>query len=120
MLKKPATPSIKFRKTGIFIKYGDDEERRIGDPIYVLAIGQGIQDKLSYTVLQLQDRDKRRRKAVVRSSLLTARTTEFKEQLTDVYNQWERLNAIQHSCCSAAVKRSSVNRQRAKKQEGPP
>jgi putative DNA primase/helicase len=86
MSKKPATPSIKFRKTGIFIKYGDDEERRIGDPIYVLAIGQGIQDKLSYTVLQLQDRDKRRRKAVVRSSLLTARTTEFKEQLTDVYN----------------------------------
>jgi putative DNA primase/helicase len=78
--------SVIFRKSGIFIKYGHGEELHIGDPIRVLALGTGIQDKLAYTVLELQDRDKRWRKAVVRSSLLTARTTDFKEQLTDVYN----------------------------------
>ena len=86
MAKDRNLPSVSFRKAGIFIRYGDGEEQRIGDPIRVLALGQGLQDKLAYTVLELQDRDKRWRKAVVRSSLLTARTTDFKEQLTDVYN----------------------------------
>jgi hypothetical protein len=86
MAKDRNIPSVIFRKAGIFIRYGDGEEQRIGDPIRVLALGQGLQDKLAYTVLELQDRDKRWRKAVVRSSLLTARTTDFKEELTDVYN----------------------------------
>ena len=86
MAKDRNLPSVSFRKAGIFIRYGDGEEQRIGDPIRVLALGQGLQDKLAYTVLELQDRDERWRKAVVRSSLLTARTTDFKEELTDVYN----------------------------------
>ena len=84
--KTEISPQFSFRKAGIFIRYGDGEEQRVGDPIRVLALGIGLQDKLAYTVLELQDRDKRWRKAVVRSSLLTARTTDFKEQLTDVYN----------------------------------
>ncbi len=85
MAKNRNTPSVRFRKTGIFVDY-DDGQRRIGDPIRVLALGHGLQDQLSYTVLELRDRDQQWRKAVVRSSLLTARTIDFKEQLTDVYN----------------------------------
>ena len=74
--------SIRFRKTGIFVYYRDGEEEGIGDPIRVLALGQGLQDGLSYIVLELLDRDMRWRKAVVRSSLLTARTTEFRSPKT--------------------------------------
>ena len=86
MTKKPNVSSINFTKEGIFIHYDDGNKQRIGDPIRVLALAEGIQDKLSYTVLELRDRDTRWRKVVVRSSLLTAKTTEFKEQLSDVYN----------------------------------
>lgn len=78
--------TLTFQKAGIFGFYRNGEKERIGDPICVFALGQGLQDRLSYTALTLQDRDGKWRKAVVLSSLLTARTTEFKEQLTDVYN----------------------------------
>jgi hypothetical protein len=84
--KRPTIPSTEFLKTGILVGYADGRKELVGDPICVLALGQGLQDKLSYTVLQLRDRDRRWRKAVIRSSLLTARTLNFKEQLTDVYN----------------------------------
>ena len=86
MAKDPKVNSVSFKKDGVFIHYGDGEAQRVGDPIRVLALGQGLQDKLSYTVLELMDRDKKWRKAVVRSSLLTARTTDLKEQLADVHN----------------------------------
>ena len=33
MSKKQSAPSVIFRKTGIFIRYGDGEEQRVGDPI---------------------------------------------------------------------------------------
>lgn len=86
MSKKPSIASVSFRKGGIVMRYSDGKEERIGDPISVVALGRGLQDGISYTVLELRDRDNRWRRAVVRSSLLTARTTELKEQLTDVYN----------------------------------
>ena len=78
--------SVSFKKNGVFFHYDDDEAQRVADPIRVLAVGKGLQDKLSYTVLELMDRDGKWCKAVVRSSLLTAKATDFKEQLTDVYN----------------------------------
>ena len=80
------TPPITFTKEGVFIHYGDKDKERIGDPIRVMAVGNGLQDKLSYTVLELMDRDGKWRKAVVRSSLLTAKTAALKEQLADVFN----------------------------------
>lgn len=78
--------SLSFRKAGIFVRYLNGKEERIGDPIDVVALGKGLQDGISYTVLVLRDRDHQWRRAVVRSSLLTARTNDFKEQLSDVYN----------------------------------
>ena len=53
MRKDRSITSVSFGKPGIFIRYGDGEEQRIGDPIRVLALGQGLQDKLAYTVLEL-------------------------------------------------------------------
>ncbi len=79
-------PEVEFKQNGIFIKYGRRDLQRVAEPIRVVALGEGLQDKISYTVLQLRDRDKRWRKVVLRSSLLTARTTDFKEQLTDVHH----------------------------------
>ena len=86
MTKNRKVNSVSFKKDGVFIQYDGGEARRVGDPIRVLAVGQGLQDKLTYTVLELMDRDKKWRRAVELSSLLTAKTTDLKGQLADVYN----------------------------------
>ncbi len=77
---------VEFKRNGIFLKYGRRDLQRIGDPIHVWALGKGLQDGLAYTMLELRDRDEQWRDTVVRSSLLTASTKEFKEHLTDVCN----------------------------------
>jgi putative DNA primase/helicase len=84
--KRPTIISTEFLKKGILVGYDDGRKKLVGDPICVLALGKGLQDKLAYTVLQLRDRDQQWRKAVIRSSLLTAHTIDFKEQLTDLYH----------------------------------
>jgi len=86
MTKNNKVKSVSFKKHGVFIQYDDGDAQRVGDPIRVLAVGQGLQDKLTYTVLELMDRDKKWRKAVELSSLFTAKTTDLKGQLADVHN----------------------------------
>jgi putative DNA primase/helicase len=86
MAKNHKVSSVSFKKDGVFIQYDDGEAQRVGDPIRVLAVGQGLQDKLTYTVLELMDRDKKWRKAVELASLLSAKTNDLKGRLADVHN----------------------------------
>ena len=84
--KTPAITAVKFTKSGILAIYDNGHKQRIGDPVNVIALAAGIQDKLAYTVLKLQDRDGSWRTAIVRSSLLTAKTMDFRTELTDQYH----------------------------------
>jgi putative DNA primase/helicase len=80
---KPKIVAVEFTSKGIIAVYDDRHKSRIGDPIRVKALGTCIQDGAAYTVLQFLDRDRKWRIAPVRSSLLTAKTTDFKAELTD-------------------------------------
>ena len=88
MSKQPKITSVKFPREGILVVYSDGRKELIGDPINVTAFGTGIQDGAAYTVVQYRDRDARWRTAAMPSSLLIAKTNEFKAELSDRHFRW--------------------------------
>jgi hypothetical protein len=87
------TSSIKLRDDGVYLVNGSGYRERIADPISVTALGVGLQDDVSYTVLKFGDRDGKLKTDVVRSALLTAAPRDFTARMTDAGYIWPETSA---------------------------
>src|SRR5664279_2016898 len=87
------TSSIELRDDGVYLVNGSGYRERIADPISVTALGVGLQDDVSYTVLKFGDRDGKLNTDVVRSALLTAAPRDFTARMTDAGYIWPETSA---------------------------
>jgi hypothetical protein len=87
------TSSIKLRDDGVYLVNGSGYRERIADPISVTALGVGLQDDVSYTVLKFGDRDGKLKTDVVRSALLTAAPRDFTARMADAGYIWPETSA---------------------------
>ena len=90
-IEKPS--SVELRNDGVYLVNKSGHPERITDPISVTALGVGLQDDISYTVLRFRDRDGKVKTDVVRSAILTAAPRDFTARMTDAGYIWPETSA---------------------------
>ena len=79
-IKKSVTGAIQFLDDGVYLVEKSGVRKRIADPIQVTAFGSsepGTARELAYTAVRFLNREGKRKKEIVPSSMLVSKPTEF-------------------------------------------
>jgi Domain of unknown function (DUF927) len=95
---------IKFLEGGVYIVEKGGVKKRIADPIQVTAFGTsepGTVRELAYTAVRFVDREDRRKREIVSSSMLVSQPGEFVALLAGRGYLWPPSQALRHKIVGA-------------------
>ena len=97
--KNAEASAIKFLDDGVYIVEKGGVKKRIADPIQVTALGTsepGTARELAYTAVRFLDREGKRKKEIVPSSMLVSQPGEFVTLLAERGYVWPPTQPQRH------------------------
>src|SRR5690349_6352860 len=97
--KSVVTSAMQFLDDGVYLVQKRGVRKRIADPIQVTAFGTsepGTARELAYTAVRFLDREGKRKKAIVPSSMLVSEQREFVTLLAGRGYLWPPTRPLQH------------------------
>ena len=98
-IKKNVTSAIKFLDDGVYLVEKSGVKKRIAEPIQVTAFGTsepGTARELAYTAVSFLDREGKRKKEIVPSSMLVSQPGEFLALVAGRGYLWPPTRALRH------------------------